>query len=87
MPSRNAHREVTLARATKLIEKAGILLVFPRAVTSKSTRAAPVPSLWDALYPNVPMRWEWDETADPRVVELWHLRERLAHSQDVVYAK
>jgi hypothetical protein len=33
------------------------------------------------------MYWAWDETADDRVVGLWHLRERLARSRKVVYAK
>jgi hypothetical protein len=33
------------------------------------------------------MYWAWDETADHRVVGLWHLRERLARSRKVVYAK
>jgi hypothetical protein len=33
------------------------------------------------------MRWDWAETADPRVVDLWHLREVLARSGDVAYAK
>jgi hypothetical protein len=33
------------------------------------------------------MSWSWDEDADPRVAEVWHLRERLAASGDVAYAK
>jgi hypothetical protein len=33
------------------------------------------------------MRWAWDADADPRVAELWHLRERLARSKKVVYSK
>jgi hypothetical protein len=33
------------------------------------------------------MTWDWSETADPRVVELWHLRTRLSACEDVVYAK
>lgn len=33
------------------------------------------------------MRWEWDESGDNRVAELWHLREQLSSSGKVVYAK
>lgn len=33
------------------------------------------------------MHWAWDESADDRVVGLWHLREELARSRKVVYAK
>lgn len=33
------------------------------------------------------MRWAWDASADPRVAELWHLRERVARSKKVVYSK
>ena len=44
-------------------------------------------SLWSELHPGVEMEWSWDEDADPRVADLWHLRERLARSHDVAYAK
>lgn len=44
-------------------------------------------SLWHVLHPRAQMRWAWDDSADERVVELWHLRERLAQSRRVVYAK
>ena len=33
------------------------------------------------------MRWAWDAEADARVGQLWRLREELARSGDVVYAK
>jgi hypothetical protein len=74
-------RRVTAATATKLIEQHGMLLVFPSA-----NRPDP-PSLWSKLYPGVAMRWDWDDGADDRVVGLWHLRERIARSKTVVYAK
>jgi hypothetical protein len=45
------------------------------------------PSLWGDLYDNAPMDWAWDEDADPRVADLWHLRRQLAESHDVAYAK
>lgn len=76
-----AKPKATLARAKKIIDKLGVSLVYPI-----DNRAQP-PSLWSALYPNVAMKWSWDSDADDRVVELWHLRERLARSHDVAYAK
>lgn len=63
------------------IEKNGCLLVYPL-----ENRKEPA-SLWSALYPRSPMRWEWDAEADARVSELWILREELARSGQVVYAK
>lgn len=69
------------ARAVELVDRLGICLVFPL-----ENRAEP-PSLWNGLHPRSKMRWDWDENADPRVVSLWHLRERLARSGDVAYAK
>jgi hypothetical protein len=72
---------MTLARATKAIDKHGILLVYP------IDNAAEPASLWSALYPRSRMRWSWDEGSDPRVAEIWHLRERLARTQAVVYTK
>ena len=57
------------------------MLVYPIA-----NRKAPR-SLWSVLYPRSEMHWAWDENADDRVVGLWHLRERLARSRKVVYAK
>lgn len=70
-----------LARAIKLVEKAGFLLVFPI-----ENREEP-PSLWHALYPGEKMIWEWDDDGDSRVHQLWHLRAALAESLDVVYMK
>lgn len=69
------------ARALSAIKEHGALLVYPIA-----NRKAPR-SLWSVLYPRSEMRWTWDESADDRVVGLWHLRERLARSRKVVYAK
>src|SRR5262245_43695293 len=61
-------------RAKKIIDRLGIVLVYPIANKSEP------PSLWSELWPKSPMEWSWDEDADPRVAELWHLRERLARS-------
>jgi hypothetical protein len=68
-------------RALDAIEARGALLVFPI-----QNRPSP-PSLWHVLHPGVAMRWDWDESADPRVPALWHLREMLARSREVVYSK
>ncbi|MBL7687779.1 MAG: hypothetical protein JNJ49_07070 [Bdellovibrionaceae bacterium] len=46
-----------------------------------------MPSLWQALFPRSKMRWEWDDSADSRVVQLWHLRREIAESQKVIYSK
>lgn len=72
----------TYKKAQYLIEQHGFLLVFPQG-----NKDVPQ-SLWSLLYPGSPLVWEWDnETADNRVVELWHVREQLARSRDVVYGK
>lgn len=67
--------------AVREINRKGFLLVFP------VKNAAAPDSLWQTLYPNVPMRWEWDDSGDNRVVDLWHLREKLASSREVIYGK
>jgi len=69
------------ARALSAIERRGILLVYPIA-----NRAEPR-SLWSELHPRTPMRWAWDAQADSRIAALWQLREQLARSPAVVYAK
>jgi hypothetical protein len=70
-----------IRRAVDAVEAHGALLVFPI-----QNRPSP-PSLWHVLHPGVAMRWAWDEGADPRVPALWHLREELARSREVVYSK
>lgn len=71
----------TIDRAIRIVDRLGISLVYP--IDNK-----PEPrSLWSELHPDVKMEWSWDEDADPRVADLWHLRERLARSHDVAYAK
>lgn len=70
-----------LARAVSIVDRLGICLVYPI-----DNKAEPV-SLWSALYPRSKMSWSWDADADPRVAQVWHLRERLAHSSEVAYAK
>jgi hypothetical protein len=69
------------SRALKAINSHGALLVFP----IKNTREPP--SLWYELHPRTKMRWEWDQDGDTRVHDLWHLREGLSRSGQVVYGK
>lgn len=67
--------------AIKAIEKHGILLVFP------VQNAADPLSLWHVAHPGKKMRWEWDESGDDGVAELWHLRTELSESRKAVYTK
>jgi hypothetical protein len=67
--------------AVSAIKKHGMLLVFPI-----KDQAEPA-SLWSVAYPRTPMRWEWDEGGDSRVAKLWHLREELSRSREVIYTK
>ncbi|HEY8079397.1 MAG TPA: hypothetical protein VIF62_34940 [Labilithrix sp.] len=69
------------SRAWNAVEKLGIALVYPIA-----NERMP-PSLWYELHPRTKMRWDWNEGADDRVVELWHLRNEMAKSGDVAYGK
>ncbi len=79
--ARKARNEPSEKSAVAALAQHGALLVYPIA-----NRAQP-PSLWSVFYPEVEMRWAWDQGADPRVVNLWHMRERLARSRAVVYGK
>lgn len=74
-------KTLTKSAAIKAIRIHGILLVYP--VAGKDDPQ----SLWSVAYPRSKMRWEWDENGDDRVATLWHLRERLSVSREVVYAK
>jgi len=57
------------------------LLVFPIPLKKEPL------SVWQLLYPRSVMRWEWDESGDGRVVQLWHMRRQLAEGRQVVYSK
>jgi len=70
-----------VARARAAIERLGITLVYPPANEREP------PSLWYELHPRTRMQWSWDADADPRVAELWHLRNELSASGDVAYGK
>lgn len=70
-----------IARGKAVIDKLGICLVYP--INNKPEP----PSLWSEIHPRTKMEWSWDADADPRVAEMWHLREKLAQSSEVAYAK
>ena len=68
-------------KAIHAIDARGALLVYP--VNNK-----PEPkSIWSELFPRTKMRWEWDDNGDNKVAGLWHLREELSRSREVVYTK
>ena len=67
--------------AIAAIDRAGALLVFPL-----DNRKEPA-SIWSHFFPRTPMRWEWDESGDDRVGNLWHLRSELSTTRKVVYTK
>jgi hypothetical protein len=68
-------------KAAAIVDRVGIALVYP-------IRERPeIPSLWSEMFPRSEMVWSWDADADPRVAQIWHVRERLARTHDVAYAK
>jgi hypothetical protein len=68
-------------KAIQAIKTQGILLVYPI-----DNREEPK-SLWSELHPRTRMRWEWDDDGDAKVATLWHLREEISRSREVVYSK
>jgi hypothetical protein len=67
--------------AIKIIEKHGVLLVFPI-----NNKKEPM-SLWAAMHPRTKMRWEWDDDADSKVFDMWRLMKKLSDCRKVVYSK
>lgn len=63
------------------INKSGVLLVFPI-----NNRKEPH-SLWSEFFPRKKMRWEWDDSGDNSVAEMWSLMKRLSDNRMVVYSK
>ncbi len=68
-------------RAISLINKSGVLLVFP------INNAKDPQSLWSQFYPRTKMRWEWDGDGDNKVAGMWMLMKRLSNCDQVVYSK
>lgn len=71
----------TQAKAIDAINKHGVLLVFP-ILNKKEPH-----SLWQEFHPRTPMRWEWDETGDDKVMRMWALMKQLSENTSVVYSK
>lgn len=63
------------------INNEGFLLTFPIKNSSAPN------SLWNMLYPGQAMIWEWTDESDSKVADLWHLRNQLAESRQVIYGK
>src|SRR5580700_7343374 len=76
-----APKHMTSPSAIAAINRAGALLVFPM-----DNRKEPS-SIWSHFYPRTPMRWDWDESGDNRVADLWHLRSELSTTGKVIYTK
>lgn len=74
-------RKPSQATAIQKIDAAGALLVFPL-----NNRPEPR-SLWSEFFPRTKMRWEWDESGDNRVGDMWGLMKRLSECREVVYSK
>ena len=72
---------VSLQKAVTQINLHGILLVFPI-----NNRDEPK-SLWSEFYPRTKMRWEWDDSGDQKVSDMWSLMKRLSTTKQVVYSK
>lgn len=70
-----------LKDAISKIERNGVLLVFP--INNKSQPN----SLWKEFYPRKKMNWEWDNSGDNRVFDMWSLMKRLSEGGSVVYSK
>jgi hypothetical protein len=73
--------KMTVAAGIGHINKKGMLLVFPH-----DNRREPA-SLWQEFFPRKKMRWEWDESGDTGLAQLWRLREKLSLSRKVIYGK
>lgn len=70
-----------IQKAISAINKHGVLLVFPLQNQKEPH------SLWADFHPRTPLRWEWDESGDDRVMRMWALMKKLSENTDVVYSK
>lgn len=68
-------------KAIQAIQQHGALLVFPLKGKKE------VPSIWQSLHPRTPLKWEWDESGDNRVFEMWRLMKELSDCREVIYSK
>lgn len=67
--------------AIEKINKRGVLLVYP--IKNQKEPA----SIWSEFYPRKKMNWEWDESGDNSVHDMWYLMKKLSASSEVVYSK
>jgi hypothetical protein len=72
---------VSQKKAIDVINKHGTLLVFP-IVNKKEPK-----SIWSCFHPRTPMRWDWNEDGDDRVMKMWFLMKTLSKNPEVVYSK
>jgi hypothetical protein len=70
-----------MRKAIKAINTHGALLVFP--IQNQKEPA----SLWSEFYPRTKMRWEWDDSGDAKVSDMWSLMKQLSDCDQVVYSK
>jgi hypothetical protein len=70
-----------MKKAIEVINKNGILLVFPINNQKEPD------SLWSQFYPRSKMDWSWDENGDDRVAKMWALMKRLSDCREVIYSK
>jgi len=75
--------KLTLQSALDQVEKIGRVAIFPEKKPSKHS----IISLWELFYPRTKMKWEWDDSADNRVVKLWWLKNEIAQTQKVLYGR
>lgn len=68
-------------KAIQAINRDGVVLVFP--IDNKKDPH----SLWFELHPKTKMKWEWDDSGDTKVFDLWHLKTQLSTTREVVYTK
>jgi hypothetical protein len=74
-------RRLTLNGAVSRIKDRGALLVFPI-----NNRELPN-SLWREFFPKTKMIWEWNESSDYKVSDMWALMKKLSDCREVVYSK
>lgn len=75
--------KMTLKGALEHVEKVGRVAIFPEKNKKKSS----IISLWELFFPRTKMKWEWDDSADNRVVKLWWLKNEIAQTQKVLYGR
>lgn len=68
-------------KAIEAINRQGVLLVFPVKNQKEPS------SLWNELFPQKAMLWEWSDDGDNSVFVLWALMKELSAEGEVVYSK